>query len=141
MVTATRHLIRPILIYAYLWLCHQQSVVTLLYLYSMCAYKLWTYFWFRKFIYSFITLITVIFCHMTTNFCLFCFFFQAEFKYVIRIGLWATVCLWQNFLKCNFSEFSFSSSYQYVLNMAEAFCYILNLVWVWKLNITKRVGM
>ena len=46
--------------------------------------------------------------------------------------------LWQNLsLNYNFSEFSFSLCYQYVVNMAEALYYILNIVWTRKLNHNK----
>jgi len=51
-------------------------------------------------------------------------FLHAEFKYIIRISLSPTVVVWLKFLKFSFSEFSFLSRYRYVLNMAEAICFI-----------------
>ena len=66
-------------------------------------------------------------------------FFNAEFKYVIRISLSPTVLVWQNFLKRSLANLVLWSRYQYVLHTAEAFCCILNEVWAWKCNIKKTV--
>jgi hypothetical protein len=63
-------------------------------------------------------------------------FFHTEFKYVIRIALSPRFCMTE-FLKCNFSEFHYFLCYQYIINMAEAHYYILNIVWACKLNHNK----
>ena len=75
------------------------------------------------------------FCHMKTNVCFICIF-HTEFKYVIRIALSPKFCVTE-FLKCNFSEFHYFLCYQYIINMAEALYYILNIVWASKLNHNK----
>jgi hypothetical protein len=66
---------------------------------------------------------------MKTNLCLSHVFFHAEFKYVIRIAVSPKVFVSENFLKCYLANLDVLSSYQYVLNMAEALYNILNTMW------------
>jgi hypothetical protein len=67
--------------------------------------------------------------------CVFYVFFHANSNMLLEISQSPTVFVWQNFLKFSFSEFSwfFFHATSMVLNMAELY-YILNIVWVWKLN-------
>ena len=65
-------------------------------------------------------------------------FFHAEFKYGIRTALSPTVLVWQNFLKCSFSKFSFSVLLPVHFKYGWGSVYILSIVWVWKLNQNKE---
>ena len=62
-------------------------------------------------------------------------FFQADFKYVIRIASSQNNFFVADVLKCSFTEFgSFWSVCQFVLNMVQALYYILSTLRAWKLS-------
>jgi hypothetical protein len=67
-------------------------------------------------------------CHMKTNFVSYLFFY-AEFKYVSRISPSPTVFCDIIFYVAILANLVFLLCYRYVLNMAEALYYILNIVW------------
>ena len=67
--------------------------------------------------------------------CVLYVFIHAEFKYISRTAISPTGFVRQNSLICNYNECGyFLSCCQDVLDMVEALHYMLNVVWICKLN-------